>query len=146
MSMAREVFERAILFLVKSEQLRGLGGFGSAPKDEKLNLLVRDVAIPLSEPSVFLEVVMARKPWSGKLPEGKWSQHLMGKIGAFRSSSVALFPLVTHRETTALLFGDNPETGRELGRLDMLDVFINQAGVALENVFLQRKLAALEQK
>ena len=69
----------------------------------------------------------------------------MGKIGAFRSSSVALLPLVTHRETMALLFGDNPETGRGFGRLDILEVFINQAGVALENVFLQRKLSVLEQ-
>jgi CheY-like chemotaxis protein len=144
MLMAREVFERGLLFLVKDEQMRGLGGFGSAPKGDKLNLLVREVAIPLSEPSIFLEVVQGGKPWQGPLPEGRWSQHLMGKIGSFRSSSVALLPLVTHRETMALLFGDNPETGRGFGRLEILEVFIDQAGVALENVFLQRKLSVLE--
>jgi len=144
MLMAREVFERGLLFLVKDEQMRGLGGFGSAPKGDKLNLLVREVTIPLSEPSIFLEVVQGGKPWQGPLPEGRWSQHLMGKIGSFRSSSVALLPLVTHRETMALLFGDNPETGRGFGRLEILEVFIDQAGVALENVFLQRKLSVLE--
>jgi hypothetical protein len=53
---------------------------------------------------------------------------------------------VTHRETIALLFGDNPETGREFGRLEALEVFINQAGVALENAFLHRKLQALQGK
>ena len=35
-------------------------------------------------------------------------------------------------------------SGRDVGRLDALAVFINQAGVALENAFLQRKLQALQ--
>jgi GAF domain-containing protein len=61
-------------------------------------------------------------------------------MGRFRSVEIAILPLVTHRETIALLVGDNPETGRPLGRLDALEMFVNQAGIALENTFLQRKL------
>jgi CheY-like chemotaxis protein len=140
MKVAREFFERGILFLVKNEEVRGLGGFGPAPKDENITLLARDIVIPLSEPSVFLDVVSRRKPYSGALPDGKWGRYLVGKIGRFRSNSIALMPLLTHRETIALLFGDNPETGRETGRLDALELFINQAGIALENALLQRKL------
>jgi hypothetical protein len=68
----------------------------------------------------------------------------MGKIGRFRSTEVALLPLLTNRETVALLFGDNPETGRGMGRLDSLALFINQAGIALENAFLQVKVKALQ--
>ena len=79
-------------------------------------------------------------------PKGKWGAHLMGKVGRFQSGALALLPLVTHRETIALLFGDNPETGREFGRLEALEVFIDQAGVALENAFLHRKLQALQTK
>jgi CheY-like chemotaxis protein len=144
MKMAREFFERGVLFLVKNGEARGLGGFGPAPREESLHLLARDVLIPLSEPSVFLEVTVSRKPLVGPLPEGRWSQYLMGKIGRFRSATVALVPLLTHRETIALLFGDNPETGRPFGRLEALEVFINQAGIALENAFLQRKVHTLQ--
>ena len=68
----------------------------------------------------------------------------MGKIGCFCSATVALLPLLTHRETIALLFGDNPETGRAFGRLEALEVFIDQAGIALENAFLQRKVHTLQ--
>ena len=68
----------------------------------------------------------------------------MGKVGRFQSEEVALLPLVTHRETIAVLFGDNPETGRPVGRLDALEVFVNQAGVAFENAFLQRKIQSLQ--
>jgi hypothetical protein len=57
---------------------------------------------------------------------------------------VALLPLVTHRETIAVLFGDNPETGRPIGRVAALEVFVNQAGVAFENAFLQRKIQSLQ--
>ncbi len=146
MKMAREFFERGLLFLVKNEELRGLGGFGLAPGDENLNLLARGIQIPLSEPSFFADTVLAKKPQAGPLPADKWCRHLMGKIGRFRSAEVALLPLLTNRETIALLFGDNPETGRDVGRLESLALFINQAGIALENAFLQVKLKALQDR
>jgi CheY-like chemotaxis protein len=142
--VAREFFERGVLFLVKNDEARGLAGFGAAPRGENLNLLARDIVIPLGEPSVFQDVAFSRKHVAGALPDGRWGQYLMGKIGRFRSSSMVLLPLLTNRETIALLFGDNPETGRELVRLEPLVVFINQAGVAMENAFLQRKIQALQ--
>jgi CheY-like chemotaxis protein len=144
--VAREFFERGILFLVKSEQLRGLGGYGSGPVDENLNLLVRDIVIPLTEPSVFLEAVTKKKSFVGEASDGKWVRHLQGRIGRFKADSLALFPLVAHRETIAVLFGDNPETGRPFPPMDAFEVFVNQAGVALENAFLQRKLQTLQQQ
>jgi CheY-like chemotaxis protein len=140
MQVAREFFERAVLFLVKNEEVRGLGGFGIAPRDQTVSLLAREVVIPLSEASVFLDVVSRRKPFEGPLPEGKWSQYLMGRLGRYKSGSAALLPLVAHRDAIALLYGDNPESGRAPGRLDALELFIHQAGLALENAFLQRKI------
>jgi len=41
MKVAREFFERSILFLIKNGEARGLGGFGPAPKGLSLNLLAR---------------------------------------------------------------------------------------------------------
>lgn len=144
MRFARDFFERGVLFLIKDEEVRGLGGFGIAPKGEELGLLARELVIPLSEPSVFQRVVAERKGKSGVLPDEKWCRHLLARIGRFKSSAAALIPLQTHRQVTALLYGDNPESGQELGNLEALEVFVDQAGVALEKVFLQRKLRALQ--
>ena len=144
MRVAREFFERGVLFVVKNEAARGLGGFGPAPREEKLGLVVRDVAVPLGEPSVFSRVAFERRPYTGPIPDEKWTGPLFGKIGRFRVSAMALLPLLTNRETIALLYGDNPESGRALARLEGLEVFINQAGIALENAFLQRKVNALQ--
>ncbi len=144
MRVARDCFERGILFVVKHETMRGLGGYGAAPRDEKLGLLVRDVTIPLGEPSLFARVAVGRKSHVGPWPDDKWARHLLGKIGRFQSSGFALLPLLTNRETVAILFGDNADTGRPLGRLAALDTFVNQAGIALENAFLQRKVTAMQ--
>jgi CheY-like chemotaxis protein len=144
MKVAREFFERAVLFLVKDDEARGLAGFGAAPKDESLNLLARRIVISLQEASAFGEVAASRKPFRGPAPDDKAVQHLLGRIGRFKSGSIALLPLLTHRETIAVLFGDNPESGALLPRLEPLEVFINQAGIALENAFLQKKVLALQ--
>ena len=144
MRVARDCFERGVLFVVKHETMRGLGGYGAAPRDEKLGLLVREVAIPLGEPSLFSRVAVGRKPHVGPWPDDKWARHLLGKIGRFQSSGFALMPLLTNRETVAILFGDNADSGRPLGRLAALDTFVNQAGIALENAFLQRKVTAMQ--
>jgi len=146
MKVAREFFERGVLFLIKNEEIRGLGGFGQAGAGENITLIVREIAIPLSEPSVFVDVVSSGRARHGSLPESKWSKHLMGRLGRFRSSDIALLPLVAHRDTIAILFGDNPETGRPLQRLDAFEVFMQQAGVAMENAILQRKLRSVDEK
>jgi CheY-like chemotaxis protein len=144
MKVAREFFERSILFVVKNDQARGLGGFGLAPREETLNLLARQISIPLTEASVFREVASRRRAFAGPLPADRWSGHLMGRIGRFQSGGIALLPLQAHRETIALLFGDNPESGRPIAGLEALEVFVHQAGIALENVFLQRRLQSLQ--
>jgi CheY-like chemotaxis protein len=146
MKVAREFFERALLFVVKNDEARGLGGFGVAPRDEALNLLARQLTIPLGEPSLFRDVVRERRAFSGPPPTDRWLGHMLGRIGRFQSRGIAILPLVAHRETIAMVFGDNPETGREPGRLEPLEVFVQQAGIALENVFLQKKLQAAEDK
>jgi CheY-like chemotaxis protein len=146
MKVAREFFERSILFVVKNDEARGLGGFGLAPREETLNLLARQVTIPLGEESVFRDVSRERRAFSGPPPADRWLGHLMGRIGRFQSKGFVLLPLVAHRETIALLFGDNPETGRDPAGFEALEVFVQQAGTALENVFLQKKLQAVEDK
>ncbi len=146
MKVAREFFERAVLFVVKHEEARGLGGFGLAPREETLNLLARQVTIPLGEDSVFRDVTRDRRAFAGPPPPDRWLGHLLGRIGRFQSRGIVILPLVAHRETIAILFGDNPETGRDPAGLEALEVFVQQAGIALENVFLQRKLDTIGEK
>ena len=96
-------------------------------------------------------------PAEGREPRGKVGEHPAGR--QFSVSKQVLFSviivgtLLVAAEASirmwALYFRTsyeryNPETGRPPGRMDTLEVFINQAGIALENAFLQRKLQALQ--
>jgi CheY-like chemotaxis protein len=144
MKVAQQFFERSLLFAVRNDEIRGLWGFGPSSRDENLNLSAREIVVPLTEPSIFLDVATSRRPFRGSLPDGKWTHHLMDRIGRFKSQEAALAPLTTNREVIAVLFGDNPETGREMRRLETLHVFLNQAGIAMENLSLQRKLHVLQ--
>jgi hypothetical protein len=140
MRVARHFFERAVLFLVKDEEIRGLGGFGQAAQGESLNGVARQILVPLAEPSMFLDVISTGKPFAGEPSAGGWNDAVRSRLGRFRASAVALVPLVAHRDTIAVLYGDNPETGRPLGGLETLELFMHQAGIAMENALLQKKL------
>ena len=129
---------------MKNDELRGLGGFGRVPKDGSMTLLVRGIVIPLAEPSVVPGRVLGRRPLRGPRPGGQVDPQPHGKDRALPVARRGPHAVADASRAIALLFGDNPDTGRDVGRLDALAVFINQAGVALENAFLQRKLQALQ--
>ena len=143
MVVAKEFFERSVLFLVKNDELRGVNGFGPTTRGDGLHLLARELVIPLTERSIFSDIVNARRGFTGPLPVSALTTDLLDSIGRLQGGDAALLPLVTQRETIAILYGDNPESGRPPGRLDGLRVFINQAGIALENAILHRKVHAL---
>ena len=65
MGVAKEFFERSVLFLVKGEELRGVNGFGPTAKGDALNLLARELVIPLTERSIFSDVANARRGFTG---------------------------------------------------------------------------------
>jgi hypothetical protein len=140
MDMAREFFERAALFIVKDDELRGLGGFGPAARDDII-LVIREARIPLAEPSVFSQVVATGRAHVGPLPDGRYESLVVDALGRLASREVALLPLVTNRETIALLYADNPVTGAAMRPLHDLEVFLREAGIAIENAFLQHKRA-----
>ena len=54
--------------------------------------------------------------------------------------------MLNNAEVLLILYGDNGLTGKPLTSLTALEVFMGQAGMALENVFLQGKLRSLDAK
>src|SRR3990172_7601763 len=62
---ASEVVNRAILFMVKKDEVRGLGQFGIELKDKSADQVIRNIKIPLSQPSLFLSVIESRRSYLG---------------------------------------------------------------------------------
>jgi CheY-like chemotaxis protein len=136
---ARAFFPRVLLFLAKDDRLRGISGFGPVDSGDSLDLLAREISVPLDQPSAFSETVATGRPWTGPLPPDGPLRGLLDRIGPMGATTAAVLPLRSGRETIALLYGDAPEGG-ELPPLDPLLDFVERAGRALDEALLTRRL------
>ena len=147
MKVAREFFERAMLFVVKNDEVRGLGGFGLAPRDETLNLVARQVAIPLGQPSLFRDVALnrraVRRPAAAGPLDGAPDAAASAASSRARWRSCPWWP--TARRSRCCSATTPRAAGRSSG-WPPSRCSSSQAGIALENVFLQRKLQSIEER
>ncbi len=55
-----------------------------------------------------------------------------------------LLPLLHNHEVLSIVYCDNPNSGRPLGNLSGLALFLAQAGMAMENASLHQRLRSFE--
>jgi CheY-like chemotaxis protein len=138
---ARAFFPRVLLFVVKDDRLRGLSGFGPADSEDSLDLLARQITVPLEPPSAFSEAVATGRAWTGPLPADGPLRGLLDRIGPLEAASAAVLPVRAPRETVAVVYGDAPEGG-EVPPIAPLVGFVEEAGCALGQLLLARRTPA----
>jgi CheY-like chemotaxis protein len=144
--LAAEYFERGILFSVREGEARGTGAFGgeaSAGGGEGLDDRIRGVALPVTPGSVLHRAVEARTTYLGPIPPSRANAILLERLGTPAPTEAALMPLVGGRQVFGILYGDNAPSGRPVADLRALEIFVSQAGIALENAWLQRRINSL---
>lgn len=143
---ASEVMNRAIIFLVRNEDILGLGQFGVQVKEESADEKIREVQIPLKEPSVFREVIVKKSSYKGALGREKWHRYFLDQIGGGWPNEVFLTPLLNGSEVIALLYGDNLPLQAPIPETEGLEAFVRVAGFAFGKAKLERKLQETKQK
>ncbi len=144
MMVAERFLERGVLFVVKGDVARGLAAFGIGKNNQQSALTAQRVVIEIAPSPAFTEAVRRSSAYrvTDELPT--LDATLFDTIGRGRASEAVLIPLLYNRATLLVLYGDNANSGRPLGDLNGLELFIAQAGMALENKLLQRKLSAVD--
>jgi len=142
---AERFFERGILFLLKNQRASGLSGFGLAKSERDNVALAQKLSIDISIAPIQ-EVVTRRKTRALDGELDLMERCLFSHIGRARAAEAALVPMLNNAEVLLILYGDNGVTGKPLTSLTAFEVFMGQAGMALENVFLQGKLRSLDAK
>lgn len=137
---AAEFVNRAVVLLVKRESVQGLGQFGLQDKDGSADYRIRNLSIPKGEPSLFTEVLETRFPVKGEVKPSQWSDHFLGQLGGGRPAEVFVGPIVSEGKVVAVLYGDNLPEEKPIGDTDSLEIFLSQAGIAMEKALLQRRL------
>jgi hypothetical protein len=143
---ASEVVNRAVLFMVKKEEVRGLGQFGIELKGKSADQVVRNIKIPLNQPSVFLSVIEGRRSYLGALESNPSHTYLVNELGGAMPDAVITIPLVVDGKVALVVYGDNLPERRPVRGMDTLEIFMNQAGMALEKALLEKRIAELQKE
>ena len=144
---ASEVVNRAILFMAKKDEVRGLGQFGiELPGGRSPDLAVRSIRIPLSAPSIFRTVIETRRTYQGPLEANERHDYFINEVGGARPNVVLAIPLIVDQKVALIIYGDNLPDQKEIRGVETLEIFMNQAGMALEKALLERKLAELQKE
>jgi hypothetical protein len=142
---ASELMNRAVIFLVKEDEIVGLGQFGmeaigSLSADER----VRRMRVPRNAGSVFEQVLQSWSPLKTVTGPGQWDRYLVEELGGGMASEIFLGPLISEGKVVAILYGDNAPQKRAIGDTESLEIFLSQAGLAMEKALLERRLRSKE--
>jgi CheY-like chemotaxis protein len=141
---AAELMNRSVIFLVARNQLAGLGQFGMVMEDRDPQKQVRKIRIPLNQPSIFREAIQKRMPLKKKLKNTKWHEYLVEQLGGSEPSEVFVAPIIAGGKIAAILYGDNAPDDEKIGDTESLEIFLAQAGLAMEKALLERRLREME--
>ncbi len=128
---ASEVMSRAIIFDLRGRQLVGLGQFGFNAQYRNADQMVRMMRLQIDNDSLFERVMRERRGFVAELGDTAAEQQLQEMLGR-PSGEVFAGPLLNDGKVIAVLVGDNHPNHEPFAVLDSFQVFLSQAGLALE--------------
>ena len=137
---ASEFMNRAVVFFVKRDVIAGLGQFGIDDREGLADSKVRSLRIPRGEDSLFSRVIESQLPVKLQPDDSEWNRHLIAQLGGGIPGEIFLGPIISEGKVVAVLYGDNIPEKRPIGGTDALEIFLSQAGLAMEKALLLPRL------
>jgi hypothetical protein len=139
---ASDIFQRGVLFMVGEDELTGLGQFGL--EIERADERIRETVLTYGESPFLKGIIENGQSFRGKLGKDPVTESLVKELGGGWPLEVVFFPVITEGKVVALLYCDNAPSGDPFSETEGLDIFISQAGLALEKSLLQRRLLEIQ--
>jgi CheY-like chemotaxis protein len=137
---ASELMNRAVILLVKEEEIVGLGQFGIELNGESADVRVRNIKLPKAEDHVFKESLQSFSPYRSAAQKTEWNDYLFTQLGGQQPGEVFVGPLISEGRVVAVLYGDNLPDEKPIGDTESLEIFLSQAGLAMEKALLERRM------
>jgi hypothetical protein len=137
---ASEFMNRAVVLIVKRDEIAGLGQFGIDDKNGLADVKVRNLQIPRAEESLFSKVIETQAPAKEAPDDSRLNHYFVEQLGGVAPVEYFVGPIVSEGKVVALLYGDNLPEMKPIGDTDSLEIFLSQAGIAMEKALLQRRL------
>src|SRR4030043_602183 len=141
---ASDIFQRGVLFMVGDTEIVGLGQFGL--DIEKPDDKIREIILLIQESHFLSKIITEKRLYKGNMGKYSETEEMISEIGGGWPNEIALFPIIAEGRVVALLYCDNLTTGEKISETEGLEIFIDQAGLALEKSLLQRRIQKKENK
>ena len=138
---ASELMNRAVILLVKEEEIVGLGQFGIELNGDSADVRVRNVKLPREEDHLFKDALQSFSPYRSTAKKSEWNDYFFEQLGGQRPGEVFVGPLVSEGRVVAVLYGDNLPDEKPIGDTEALEIFLSQAGLAMEKALLERRMS-----
>ncbi len=135
---ASELLSRAVIFDVKDNEIIGIGQFGLDATTENADRMVRKLRLNVDPDSLFAQVLQQKRAIKGVLGPCASDRKLLSCLGGAEPSEIFIGPLVSKGKVVAILYGDNLSESKPVGNVEAFEVFLSQAGMAMERVLLER--------
>jgi len=137
---ASSFFSRGALFVVDEEQqtLAGLGAFGLGPGDA--GRTIHAVKLPLGSDTVFTRCFHERNGVRQPYFESEYNQRLLTSLGGPKPKEVYTAPLISPDGIEGVLYADNAIDQRPFPDIALFEIFLQQAGAAIERGNLKNQL------
>ena len=140
MRFASELLSRGVIFDVKGSEIIGIGQFGLDATTENADRMVRKLRLNVDTDSLFGQVIQQKTAFKGTLGHCTFDRKLLACLGGVEPPEVFVGPLVSEGKVVAILYGDNLTELKPIGNVEAFEVFLSQAGMAMEKVLLERSL------
>ncbi|MFZ3138727.1 MAG: DUF4388 domain-containing protein [Thermodesulfovibrionales bacterium] len=141
-----EIFERSITFIVRPAELTGERALGVHNERDKGPSSASRLKIPLTEPSVFRDVIEKGQFFYGECDDEVLREYLYAGIGAPLKPTILILPVKSRGKIVTLTYGDYGKQDVSPAQNDILEILADQAGLAIENAFHRKMLTKTSRK
>ncbi|HXX54214.1 MAG TPA: hypothetical protein VEI28_06570, partial [Thermodesulfovibrionales bacterium] len=141
-----EVCERAIVFIVRQQELVGDKAIGVYAERSEGPASATVLRIPLTSPSIFREAVEKGQYFSGGSDDDVLKRHLFEEIGTPLNSSIILIPMRSHGKIITLTYGDFGDKEAVSVKREVFEILAHSAGLVVENILYRKLISKASQK
>lgn len=143
---ASVVFHRGALFLFRKEKsiLNGFGAFGTV--DESVSGRIKRLEIPLEDDHVFQACLRERRSLVIPYLDNEWGSKLTAAMGSSAPETIYTAPFFSPRGLEGVLYAEKGTQEADAQALTLFEIFLQQAGAALERNSLSKQLQELKRQ
>jgi hypothetical protein len=140
MHIISESVERAILFLVKKDELSALGAFGPDAEGHPLAERTRGMKLSLRDDNALSHSFERSEVVATTFDEAGLPDSFARMLGRPANGKVVIFPVLGAQRVISIIYTDNGENESPIEDIEILELATAQVGMAFENELLRRQI------